>query len=473
MTRTLFWKLVLIAALAVCIRLAYQEGMNAFGGSYNNGSDSNKYLSVAETLVDTGKFGTKQEEGTVTDAPSRLPLYEYFLAAIFKLSHSKNLRIVVSVQSILDFFSIIAIGLIALSISSRLVLPSAILAAIAPNFIVQTSYILQESLFLVFFTWGLCAMLWALRSRKPAWLLVAAGLLLGFGLITRLALAYYGFFIAPLLFYAFMRRADVSVLRSAALSILPLLSMSLVAAPIVFSNYQTYGYAQLSSQTGSVLLNWTYACLATPVPCAGRKGLLPELNQIQEARFNGSVARTQTRSRFLRFKPGLQSKRFALPLWQVAFSTAYGMTKTLTQSGFYEVLSQFRQPTSFFGSIRGANFAERLVAFITSNSRNYFMLMWFVAQLCLIGSRLVQLYGIYIGIRKSEIRSAVVLLGFTALYFIALIGPILSPRYRIPAEPTLIIFFALGYIAAADWVRQKCEIRRSCLSNIGTPTHST
>lgn len=466
MTRSLLWRLILIAVLAVGVRLAYQAGMESFGGNFNNGSDSNKYLNVVHTIATTGVFGNTTADGKIEPATNRLPLYLYFLAAVFKVSHSEDLRLVVTVQSFFDFLSIMAIGFAANAISSRMVVPAAIMAALIPNFIVQTSYILQESLFLVFFTWGLCAMFWAVRARRPVWLLIASGLLFGLALITRLALAYYGFFLVPVLFYALIHRGQHSWLQCAALSIIPALCMGTVAAPLMISNYVTYGYAQLSSQTGSVLLNWIYGCLATPQPCAGRAQVLVALNEIQTAeiqRLGGEQANPFAISAFqsrLAIRMILQ-----LPLWQIAWGMTWGMFKTLMQTGFYEVLSQFNQPTTFFSVAVGTNFIERIHNFLDINRNNYFMMIWLVAQFSLVVSRLVQLYGVFVGVRAPETRGAAILLVVTAAYFLLITGPISSPRYRIPAEPPLIILFALGLTGAVDFVRNKYIAGAHSISN--------
>jgi hypothetical protein len=451
MTRSMLWNLILIAVLAVGIRLAYQAGMQAFGGDFNNGSDSNKYINVARTITTTGIFGNTTAEGTVEPATSRLPVYMYFLAGIFKLSHSENLRLVVTIQAFLEFFSVMAIGIAALAISDRMVIPAATMAALIPNFIAQSSYILEESVFLVFFTWGLCALLWAVRAKRPVWLLISSGLFFGLALITRLALVYYWLFLVPALFYALTYRGQRSWLASAALAVLPMAAMYAVAAPIIVHNYVTYGYAAISSQSGSHILNWFYGCLATPQPCTGRVHVLARLNEVQNAavqRLGGEHANPFAISAFqsrLAFQLILQ-----LPPWQIAWGMTFGIIKTLFQTGFYDVLSQFNQPTTFFSTVKGANIAARIVNFAVINRANYFMMMWVMAQVCLVVSRIFQFYGLFEGLRSSDKRPYAVLLFATAAYFLLIVGPVSSPRYRVPAEPELILFFALGFACAID-----------------------
>ena len=68
-----------ILVLAALIRFAYQEGMLDYGGSFHNGSDSGKYLVVAETIVETGIFGRMSDHGVQPEL-NRMPVYPYFLA---------------------------------------------------------------------------------------------------------------------------------------------------------------------------------------------------------------------------------------------------------------------------------------------------------------------------------------------------------------------------------------------------------
>ncbi len=459
MTRSLLWKLILIAVLAVGIRLAYQAGMSAFDGDFNNGSDSNKYLNVARNITQSGVFGTTTTNGKIEPATNRLPVYPYFLAGIFEVSQSENLRLVVTIQAFLEFFTVVAIGFAAQAISSRIVLPAALMATLIPNFIVQSSYILEESLFLVFFTWGLCATLWAVRVKQPIWLLISSGFLFGLALITRLALVYYGFFFVPALFYALIYGGRHSWLKSAALAVVPILGMYAVATPLIIHNYIAYGYAAISSQSGSHILNWFYGCLATPQPCVGRAQVVEQLKEITRAELQRVSAEGQENPfAFSAFQTRLAiEKTLQLPFWQIVWGMSFGMFKTLVQTGFYEVLTQFNQPTTFFSTAKGGNLVARIVNFAATNRDNYFMMMWFVAQACLLLSRVFQFYGLFQGIRSPEKRPYAILLFANTVYFFLITGPVSSPRYRIPAEPPLILLFALGAVCAYD---QFCKNRK-------------
>ena len=68
-----------VLVLAALIRFGYQESMLYYGGSFHNGSDSGKYLVIAETIVETGIFGRMSDQGVQPEL-NRMPVYPYFLA---------------------------------------------------------------------------------------------------------------------------------------------------------------------------------------------------------------------------------------------------------------------------------------------------------------------------------------------------------------------------------------------------------
>ena len=144
-----------------------------------------------------------------------------------------------------------------------------------------------------------------------------------------------------------------------------------------------------------------------------------------------------------------------LGIVQVTVGMITGAIKNLAQTGFYETLTQFRQPTTFFSAMPGAHFGERFANFVNINSENTFMKLWVVAQLALLASRLVQLVGLGHGLRNSSVRPYAIILTMTIVYFLAVNGPIGNPKYRIPTEPALIILFAIGFCNIMDWARRR------------------
>jgi dolichyl-phosphate-mannose-protein mannosyltransferase len=445
-TRQLLW----IALLAIVLRFAYQAAMLHFGGSFHNGSDSEKYLVIAREYL-AGGFGNHSGEQL-----ERMPIYPAFLAAIFHFVGAESLRAVVTVQNFVDALSVIGIGVAARSMSERFAAPAALAAAVIPNFLVHASYILTETVFILFFVWGLCALLWALK-RDTIRLLIIGGLLFGGALMTRPVMIHYLAALVPALAMALWLQKRAPALRSTALALIPAVLILAIAAPRAIDHYRSYGYLSLTAQEGTHLLNWFYGCLASPTPCAERGRVVEEMRPISEQRVaalgkdqNNPFAVSAIESRLA------IEKIFSTPPSLIATSMTAGMFRVLMQTGFYESFAQFRQPLTFLSAMPGASTTERLSNFIMTNATNAFMILWVLAQTALLLSRGVQLAGLVHGLREPAYRGATLVLTATIIYFLVLTGPVASPKYRIPIEPPLLILFGMGWVWLRDlWARRR------------------
>lgn len=455
----LILRLIVIVVFAISLRLVYQAGMLTYGGSFSNGSDSGKYINVATTLLRTGVWARSsnnndENDGNLSDASNRMPLYIYFLAGTFKFfgTHDllffdmDDLRPVVTIQAFLDGVSILGIATAAMALSPQFAIPAALTAAVIPNFLVHASYALQENVFLVFFSWGLCALLWAVRGPRTVLLLTIAGLLFGMALMTRLVVAYYAIFMIPFLVVALRLERHGSWLRCVALALIPLVVIEIVALPLRIDNYLTYGYATLSSQSGAHLMNWLYGCLATSWPCTDRGGIARQFVPIVQAKAAELGVQGNPFAISAIYQQLAIEQILKLPLWQIALGMSWGAFRNLIQTGFYEVLTQFRQPPTFISAIPGANLWEKFGNFLLVNKTNYFMVMWAVSEIFLILSRGFQGYALWHGLMRRELRSLTLLLAATIAYFLLVQGPIGNPKYRFPMEPALIILFAMGIV---------------------------
>ena len=448
--------LILILIAAALLRFGYQEAMLGFGGSFHNGSDSGKYLVIADTIFETGRFGRETGDGVQAEA-NRMPLYPYFVAGIFTLFGKGNLHAVVLVQILLDMAMIVGLALAALAIDRRLVVPAAALAAIMPNFLVHASYILTETLFLFLFVWGTCACLWAIRKRQQAWLLTGAGVCFGLSLLTRPVMMYFPLFLFVTLLSVLPGRGIRDLARKAMLASIPALLIVAFAAPRMVANYLEYGHAVLTTQSGTHLLKWVYPCLRTPWSCSSFGQAWRENDPILKQRIQAlpEAERTNPVAVDIELRKLAMERIRELGATQIVLGMAVGAFKNLIQTGFYEVLAQFGQPATFLSAMPGQTTSERLLNFVKTNATNVFMILWVVSQAALVLSRLVQLAGLGSGLVNRATRPYALFLAMTIVYFLAINGPIANPKYRIPMEPALIIFFSIGLCALLDWYRAR------------------
>jgi hypothetical protein len=443
-TRQLLW----IALCSVALRLGYQALMLEFGGSFLNGSDSGKYLVITHEFLGGGwsSHSIAQLE--------RMPLYPAFLAATFQLFGTDNLRAIVTLQAFVDGLSVLGIGVAARSMSARFAAPSALAAAVIPNFIVHASSVLTETVFTVFFVWGLAAVLWSLR-RNTFLSLTAAGFFFGLALVTRPVMVHYLAALTPALILALRLHGRISLTRASALALVPAILILAFATPRAIDHHRNFGYLSLTTQQGTHLLNWFYGCLASATPCAERGRVVEEMRPISAQRIaalgdakDNPFAVSAVESRLA------IEKILSTPPSLILTSMSAGMFRVLMQTGFYESFAQFRQEPAFLSAMPGSSFTDRLSNFITANKTNGFMLLWVLAQGTLLLSRAVQLAGLIHGLREPDNRGATLILAATIAYFLVLTGPVASPKYRIPIEPPLLILFGMGWVWMCDRVRR-------------------
>ena len=437
--------LIPILLLAAIVRVGYQDSMLHYGGSFHNGSDSGKYLVIAETISETGQFGRMSANGVEPEL-NRMPVYPYFLAGIFNLFGIGNLTAVVRIQILVDLMTIIGIYLSATAIRRDLAIPSALIAAILPNFLVHTSYVLTENIFLLFFVWGTCAILWALRGRQTPWMLIGAGIFFTLSLYTRPVMMFFPLFLFPSLACAFYFTRKKTTWGIMLLSVIPVVVMVVGAAPRVVLNYAEHGHVVFTSQSGGHLLKWVYPCLRTPWSCSSHGVAWDENSPIIDQRFD-ALSESEKNGAFAKdvLMRELGMQRIAeLGLSQIMAGMAIGAIKNMIQTGVYETLTQFNQPPTFFSAMPGDSFLEKLSNFVKNNATNYFMFAWVIAQLSLMFARLIQINGIWQGLSDKHMRPYCIFLIAGIAYFLAINGPIGNPKYRIPADPALIILFVMG-----------------------------
>ena len=109
-------RIALIAVGAILLRLIYQFAMIDAGGSFHNGSDSEKYINIAEAIVATGEFAyidTRFTPTSLIPATDRMPLYPYFLAGMMELFGDDALPAAAVLQTVMDGLTVILLALAA------------------------------------------------------------------------------------------------------------------------------------------------------------------------------------------------------------------------------------------------------------------------------------------------------------------------------------------------------------------------
>lgn len=439
--------LLVIALLAIVIRLGFQQLMLDMGGEFHNGSDSGKYISRGLGVLEHGASGYVDDSGEFVRPMSRMPVYPWFVAGAFATFGPDNLRAVVSVQAAVDGLTGLLIGVAAWAIKRRWTVPAAALAAVWPNLISHAAWVLSDTLFVSFFTAGLASVLWALKSER--WriaLLVIAGSMFGIGLMTRPVLV---FFPAPLFVLSAIGLRSYGGVRwrsALLLAAFPVITMLAVVSPRVIDSYQQYGQPVISTQSGTHALKWVIPCLKTPWSCRSMAEEWDRNRPIVEQRLAAlppEIRENPVVVDGIRRQLALERLR-EISLSQIAEGMFTGAFKNLVQSSLYGITYQLEQPDSFLSAMPGDGIADRLANFVDYNIANPMMWIFVLGQILLGVTRLIQLGGLFGGLADRSRWSVALLFAGILAYFLVINGPVGGAKYRLPMEPVLILLTVWG-----------------------------
>ena len=192
-----YWprSLLVILALGLAARLALWAGA---GGLAPRIDDELSYVAIATSLTERGEFADVPGRPTSI----RPPLYPAFVAAVYTLAGVGDFQAVRLAQVFLSLGTCVLVYRLGrLAISHRAGLWAAGLACFYPSLLGYNNLILTEVLFIFWQTAGVLAVATALRRDSLAALL-AAGVLLGLGALTRSILWPFAPVLALFLFAA-------------------------------------------------------------------------------------------------------------------------------------------------------------------------------------------------------------------------------------------------------------------------------
>ncbi|MFQ5953473.1 MAG: ArnT family glycosyltransferase [Kiloniellales bacterium] len=436
-----------IAALflaAVLIRLAYVGVVVLLDGSFDNGSDSGKYLIRASNLLQYGAI-VYWDHGVLIPDTARMPLYPYFLAGVLGAIGEDALWAVAVLQAFIDAATVIAVGLIAGLIDRRWAVPAAALACVWTTMVVYSSFVLTDTLFLAFFAWGLCACLWAVRSQRKVVLLIAAGACFGLAVLTRPILIFFPYLLMPALACMLWAAAGLGWRRAIGLAAIPALLLAAALMPRLGMTYAHYGAPVVTTQTGNQALDVVDQFLRLCPQCVaerreqGMHAKVAALLDQEDAadRRNPLVLdriRREVAFEYLKELPPLVVLRGVLT----------AVLRSTLQTGLYEAGYQLNRNPMFFSAAPGASLAARIWNFAKAVLGDGYLFAWALAQAAVLIGFALQLGGVVAGVRDPGARPFVMFLMAVAAYFLALNGPFGNPRYGMPLAPTLVVLTVAG-----------------------------
>lgn len=433
--------------------------------------DSGLYLLLADTLKQSYVTGMAIPDDLVGMFTERTPGYMYFVAGFKTFVSDSHLPIVIA-QAIIDAIVCVLGGYLAGFFHQRLVLPAGMLAAFNVNMIVNSSLILSDGPFMLPFIGGLIASAAYIRAPSFAAALAATVLFSG-ALLVRPVLLYF----PPVLILFFVITAwrhRIPVVQSLSHIGVIALGFVLIIGPMLLRNQKDYGHLAYVSQTGTHALFWIYPQAQEFANGVPREESVAEMRaQLQAYQDKLEVPGDQSNP----FVTNAELKTVASrALWEMGFwpivkAWSVGSVINLTSPGIVSSPLVRRMVRPSFISTPGANPVEKIWNYFAANklftlvmlpAAALTMLSWLVAGLSLLQlrPRISRLHGEKPPCFLDPAQTLFLLV--VGAYILAVTGPVVGVKYRLPLEPMFDIFLAASLLWCVDrWMRQRARAHHS------------
>lgn len=404
--------------------------------------DAHLYWPGGAYIAETGRFDPiPGVDNAGAPGSERVPLYLCFIAVVRFLFGDAPL-VAIAGQSLLDSGTCVLIALLGAMISPRVGLLSGALAAVWPNLIVHSAALLSDTLFLLVFTAMLLvsARYLAYATRGRAWW---AGVLCGLSIMVRTVAQFLP--LAMVLAAPLIALRQGRGVRTALLcTFLVILGAAVPVVPWLARNTALHGAFNLTTQEGSHMVNWVLPLVrqaqdGTPHEVGAR-----EARERLTARLHGEGIDPEALPPFERskvFAAIAMEELVAMPAAAIARAWFKGAAVNLVAPAITVDPRVRRARKGSFYNDPSPGLATRMQTYLATSAPA--VRPWIVGALALSALSLgLQAYG-FLRLAR-HLPWAAVFATLLITYVLLVTGPIVSPKYRLPAEPVLIVLAALG-----------------------------
>lgn len=404
--------------------------------------DAHLYWVGGGYFAENGHFDPPQGvQGSDAPGSERMPLYLLFIAGV-RILFGDSPVIVLFAQALIDSGTCVLIALLGGMVSARIGFIAGVLAAIWPNLVIHSVALLSDTLFLFVFTAMLLVSARYLKDATPrrAWW---AGLLCGLSIMVRTVAQFLPFAltVAAIAIALHQRKAARTALACAGLV---MLGAVLPVAPWLGRNIVLHDAFALTTQQGTHMVGWVLPLVrqaqdGTPHVIGAR-----ELQERLDSRLRAEGIDPDT------LPPFERSRRFAaLGMEELAAMPDSAIVKAWIQGAVVNLAAPAlildprvrRAREGSFYNDPTPGLIGRLQAYLATSAPQIRPLIVGALVLSAI-SLALQAYG-FIRLAR-RLPWAAVFGALLILYVLLITGPIVSPKYRLPAEPVLIVLAALG-----------------------------
>lgn len=424
-----------LAALAV--RLGYVLSWLGTDGAFLY-DDSKLFLASVDALIDQGRF-LEANSPDARPMTERMPGYILFLAG-HRLLFGDGLWPVVISQSLLGAATVVLIAGIAAPLGRGVGLIAGALAVVWPNLVLSAGYILDDTLFLAFAVAAMFAGVRFFRTGDWRWCVVL-GLTLGLSIAVRPIAQFLPpaiLVIGPLagrVRFGSWRKGAVAGLVAAGLA-------TAVVAPVALHNQARHGTPALTSQGGTHAALWMMATARSYAEGESRAAIARRYSEEAVRRAPEAFAPGGDVFRQSRVLSRIALEELAaMSVGDIALAWARGAVVNLAAPA---VLTEPRLRAALAGSfdgLAGQGLAARVTAFIADQPPTLAATM----MLSVLGAGVVCVLHLIGFLRHARMTpDACLAASAVVLYFLLIMGPVATPKYRLPMEPMLILWTALA-----------------------------
>lgn len=420
--------------------------------------DSETYLSMARLLVETGAFLVEPDPGITAPMSERMPGY-LMLLATGKIVLGEMIWPTIIFQAILDSVTVMLIASIGACASTRIGLIAGILAALWPNLIIHSNQILTDTTYVFFIACFLFSTIKILERPEVGRMTICAASL-SLATLVR-AVSWPLLTMLPVIVFFSLLFRNVGTKRALALSIIFLIVALIPLSPWLARNYAMFGSPQLTSQGGSYVSGWV-----VPEVLAYEHGTTRSLEAVSlrsniEAAYLKETGRPLSTQSRITISNEYQRRAMDVFWQQSTFAITYvwakGMAINFLAPAILLDMEVRRTGHELEAKLSSENIVEasiikRLELRWSAAGIGYrtVLMIAFAGTIFVSGLQLVGFC------RSVKIWPKVTLISVAfVLYFLLVTGPIISAKYRLPIEPILIVWAAIGVDACLRYITDK------------------
>ena len=343
---------------------------------------------------------------------------------------SKNLFLVLIIQSLLDSFTCVIISNCAFLINKRYKLYAGVFAACSPLLVILSSQILSDTIFLFAFVSSLYFLLKYKEIETSNNYLYLSGLMLGIATFIRAATFPFIFISLPIIYFLIKSKDKKDILKT-----LPVLFFFLIfslgpVSPRLYDNIINNNTYSLTSQTGSHMAYWMVPGVLSISNKYDREHAIKLVNSKLDMEEGLTGNAYQDSRKMVKASLEILSNQNII---NISYSwLRASILNTITPAILIDKRVRDMAHPSF---AQNGNIKIWLNSLLFNNEyflyKNFMIISFFLA----IFSSISLAVGFYIFYKKEKVLSVIAFL--IIFYFCLITGPTLSPKYCLPYVPVI------------------------------------